>query len=110
MNLSAGGRLPPAPGESWLASNGAAPLISALQEDRESWISPDARRIGFIRAVRGGADGDNRLTAFLMDAQRAAREVACLPGSAPGQLVAAMQELENNIHEHRSEEHTSELQ
>jgi hypothetical protein len=35
-----------------------------------------------------------------MDAQRAARDVAGLPGSTPGQLVAAMEELENNIHEH----------
>jgi hypothetical protein len=56
--------------------------------------------MGFIKAVRSGADADSRLTAFLMDAQRAARDVACLPGSAPGQLVAAMEELENNIHEH----------
>ena len=37
---------------------------------------------------------------FLMDAQRAARDVALLPGKTPGQLVAAMQELESNIHEH----------
>jgi hypothetical protein len=100
MYLSAGGRVPPAPGESWLASNGAAPLISALRENRELWISPDGRRMGFIRAARGGPDGDNRLTAFLIDAKRAARDVACLPGTAPGQLAAAMQELENNIHEH----------
>jgi hypothetical protein len=75
-------------------------MIAALQENRERWVSSDDRRMGFIRAVRRGPDGDNWLTAFLMDAQRAARDVACLPGTTPGQLAAAMEELENNIHEH----------
>ena len=59
------------------------------------------RRIGFVRAIRSRQDDeDPLLTGFLMDAQRAAREVAGLRGTTPGQLVAAMQELENNIHEH----------
>jgi hypothetical protein len=35
-----------------------------------------------------------------MDAQRAALNVAGLPGTTPGQMAAAMRELENNIHEH----------
>jgi hypothetical protein len=100
LYLAAGGRLPPPPGGSWVTQNGAAPMISALQEDRECWLSSDDHRIGFIRAVRRLPGGDTRLTGFLMDAQRAARDVARLPGTTPGQLAAAMQELENNIHEH----------
>lgn len=50
--------------------------------------------------MRGGSDGDARLVAFLMEAKRAATNVAHLPGTTPGQIVAAMQELESNIHEH----------
>lgn len=100
LHLAAGGRLPPAVAESCLAANGAAPMIAALRGPHERWIASDGRRMGFIRAARPGPDGGNWLTAFLMDAQRAARDVACLPGSTSGQLVAAMEEMENNIHEH----------
>ena len=100
LHLAAGGRLPLPSKAGWLAPNGAAPMTAALLEDRERWISADDRRMGFIRAVRTGPDGDHWLTGFLMDAQRAARDVARLPGTTPGQLAAAMEELENNIHEH----------
>ena len=47
--------------------------------------------MGFIRAARSGRDEDALFTGFLMDAQRAARDVSRLPGTVPGQLVAAMQ-------------------
>ncbi len=100
LYLVAGNRLSGAAVSNLLAPNGAAPMIAALQEGRERWASSDNRRMGFIRAVRLAPDGDEHLTAFLMDAQRAGRDVAKLPGTTPGQLVAAMQELENNIHEH----------
>ena len=100
LQLATGGRLSDPTGGNCLALNGAAPLIAKLQEKRECWVSSDDRRIGFIRSVRSGPYGNNRLTAFLMDAQRAARNVARLPGTTPGQLAAAMEELENNIHEH----------
>ena len=40
------------------------------------------------------------LTKFLMEAKRAATEIARLPGTEPGELVAAMAELHDNIHEH----------
>lgn len=100
LHFTSCGRLPSPSGGSWLASNGATPMVTALQEDRERWVSSDERRMGFIRAVRRGPDGDNWLIAFLMDAQRAARDVASLPGGTPGQLAGAMEELENNIHEH----------
>lgn len=100
VHLAAGGRLPDPAGGGWVDLNGAAPMIAALREKRECWLSSAGRQMGFIRTVRGEPDGDNRLTAFLMDAQRAARDVARQPGTTPGQLVAAMQELESNIHEH----------
>lgn len=100
LHLQAGQRLPKHPqGKSWLASNGAAPLISALQRGDERWASPTDRRMGFIRALRGDATG-NSFISFLMNASTAARDVSGLPGTVPRQLAAAMQELENNIHEH----------
>jgi hypothetical protein len=91
LHLEAAGAVPEAPrGKSWLASNRASPLVAALKEQRESWIKPDNRRIGFIRAVRSGPDGDHRLVSFLMDAQKAAMNIAGLPGSTPAQMAAAM--------------------
>lgn len=100
--LAAGGRLPSHIVSGWLADNGAGSMISALHENHECWVKASDRRMGFVRANRStrNADTDTLLTSFLMDAQRAARDVAGLPGSTAGQLVAAMQELENNIHEH----------
>jgi hypothetical protein len=102
LYLAAGGRLPSPAGSAWLADNGAGAMISALHDSHECWVKDTDRRMGFIRANRStrNADVDTLLTSFLMDAQRAARDVTSLPGSTPGQLVAAMQELENNIHEH----------
>ena len=97
--LVAGGRLPPLPGN-WIVENGASPMIAALQQNSEGWVSADNRRTGFIRALRNGADCDARLVAFLMHAKKAATDVAGLPGTTPGQLAAAMGELESNIHEH----------
>ncbi|MCC7428686.1 MAG: hypothetical protein IT557_17475 [Alphaproteobacteria bacterium] len=98
LHLCAGQRMP-RPG-SWLVPNGAAPLVTALgQVATESWTATD-RHLGFIRAARCGPDGDSRLTGFLMAAKRAGREVSELPASVAGQLAAAMEELENNIHEH----------
>jgi hypothetical protein len=99
LHLEARGPSPFPSSKGWLAESGFTPLITAVQNVRESWLSTD-RRMGFIRAIRREPDSESRLTAFLMDAQRAARNVACLPGKTPGQLAAAMLELENNIHEH----------
>jgi hypothetical protein len=98
LQLSAGGRIPH-PGN-WLALNSAAPLVAALEQAKESWVSPARQNMGFIRAARHGPDADSRLTGFLMAAKRAGREVSGLPATVSGQLVAAMEELENNIHEH----------
>ena len=98
LHLSAGGRIPP-PGN-WLSPNGTAPMMTAVAQGRESWTAPGDEHSGFIRAVRRGPDGGNRLTGFLMKAKRAGRDVSGLPATVAGQLVAAMHELENNIHEH----------
>jgi anti-sigma regulatory factor (Ser/Thr protein kinase) len=75
-------------------------MIKALCQNQEAWTSPVDRRMGFIQAQRRDPGGDSRFTAFLMDAQRAARDVTGLTGTTPGQLAAAMEELEGNIHEH----------
>jgi hypothetical protein len=108
LYLAAGGRLPSPVGSGWLADNGASPMISALRDNHECWVKASDRRMGFIQANRSArnADTDTLLISFLMDAQRAARDIAGLPGSTPGQLVAAMEELENNIHEHSEAPHT----
>ena len=97
-HFSAGSRMP-RPG-AWLALNGAASMMAALDQDRESWIAPQYHHAGFIRTVLHGPDGDSRLTGFLMKAKRAGQNVSGLSTAVSGQLVAAMQELENNIHEH----------
>lgn len=100
LHLQSGQRLPKHPeGKSWLVSNRATPMISALQRGDEQWSSPNDRRMGFIRALRTDSTG-NSLMSFLMNASTAARDIAGLPGTVPRQLAAAMQELENNIHEH----------
>lgn len=106
FSLSASRRLPSnvAP---WFVANGATGLVSALSRNTEAWASPDRRRIGLMRTVR--ADDDASITKFLMDAQRAARDVAGLPGSQPGQLAAAIREMENNIHEHSEASQTGTL-
>ena len=98
MQLYAGGRMPRP--SNWLVLDGASPLVDALEQKEESWVSPRQRYVGFIGAARRGREGDSRFTGFLMNAKRAGNEVAGLPAAVSGQLVAAMEELENNIHEH----------
>lgn len=98
--LVEGGRLPSPIVGRWLYDDGTRPMIVAIHDQNECWIKPDDRRMGFIRAVRAGRDEDVLFTRFLMAAQRAARDVSRLQGTTPGQLAAAMRELESNIHEH----------
>ena len=98
LHLKAGGRMPRL--SNWLSLNTLAPFVSALESARECWFTPANQQLGFIRAKRRGPEGDIRLTSFLMTAKRAGRESAGLSTAVAGQLVAAMQELENNVHEH----------
>lgn len=100
LHLEDAGRLPRRQQGGWLANAGATPLVAALYQEREWWLSPETRRMGFIRSRRNSVDGDARFDSFLIDAQTAARNIARLPGSTPGMLVAAMAEMESNIHEH----------
>ena len=98
MQLHSGGRVP-RPGK-WLALDGAAPFVHALEQAKGHWVSSHQRHAGFIRATRWGSHGDSQFTGFLMNAKRVSHDVAGLSVPVSGQLVAAMKELESNIHEH----------
>src|SRR2546430_7301768 len=87
LRIAAFGQLPPPPGGAWTAKNGAAPMIAALYDGRESLVDADGHRTGFVRAVRAEPDGDAMLTRFLMEATRAPPATARWPGTAPGELV-----------------------
>src|SRR4051794_8714713 len=57
--LAKGGHLPSGVVSAWLTPNGAAPLIQAIRDNREHWLSPKNRRMGIIRAHRKGPNGDS---------------------------------------------------
>ena len=98
LHLSAVGRHPHF--QSLLTGSSMTPLVAALgQQAMASWVSRRHPGLGYIRAMCGG-DASSRLTAFLMRAKRAGREISGLSAAVSGQLVAAMRELESNIHEH----------
>ena len=98
LHLSAAGKHPHL--KNWLTGSSMTPLVAALgQQARASWVSPRHPDLGYVRTTCGGDTG-SRLTAFLMRAKRAGRELSGLPAEVSGQLVAAMRELESNIHEH----------
>jgi hypothetical protein len=89
MVLSEAGQVPPAAIRAGLIPDGSTAFINAMHKNREHWLSPE-RRMGIIRTAREAPHGDTFFTGFLMGAKRAARDVAGLPGTTPGQLVAAM--------------------
>ena len=98
--IEARGRLIPPASGTWITENGAAPMVKALKEGRESWVDRESHRTAFIRAARAKPTSEAMWTKFLMEAKKAATEIARLPGTTPGQLIAAMEELHSNIHEH----------
>lgn len=98
LQLYTSGRMPRP--HNCLELDDAEPFAAALEQGEESWIAPAHQYAGFIRAFRNGPDGDSRLTGFLMRAKRVCQDISGLPATVSGQLVAAMEELENNIHEH----------
>ena len=98
MHLCAGGRLH-RPGN-WLTLGDAALFVGALEQKKAGWVSSPQRHVGFIRATARDNNTDVQLTGFLMDAKRAGHQIAGLSPAVSRQLVAAMEELENNIHEH----------
>ena len=85
--------------ELFLESSGTAPLLRALGKSVETWTDTE-QNIGFIRAARSRLTREESLTGFLIKAKRICGRVSGIPRQVAGQLVAAMRELENNIHEH----------
>lgn len=100
LSIEAMGQLPAPPNGGWMTGSGAGRMVEALKEGRESWVGGESRRTGFVRAVRGETTGDAVWTKFLMGAKKAASDIARLPTTTSGQLIAAMGELHSNIHEH----------
>lgn len=78
---------------------GSIDFLRAWRQGKSEWLSPSTH-LGFIRTQRESEDWHTRSAQFLMRAQRAARTISMLPGNVPGQMAAAMQELEANIQEH----------
>jgi hypothetical protein len=93
--LVAGDRLP-AQALDWLAP---LEFLRAWKQGQSEWLSRSSH-LGFIRTQYECEHWHTRSTGFLLQAQRAARTISKLPGNVPGQMAAAMQELEANIQEH----------
>ncbi len=97
LYLTASGTLP-SDGMQWLRDTQIDAFLKAWCHGRFSWLS-QAGHLGFIRTT-GNAAWETDSVAFLMEAQRAAREISRLPGTIPGQMAAAILELAGNIEEH----------
>ncbi len=87
-------------GERWLHFGAAAPLVNAVGQNCHCWIDRRDEHAGLTRTGRLGDEAEAEFVGFLMAAKRAACDLAGLPKSIAGQLVAAIRELESNIHEH----------
>lgn len=86
--------------ESWLAPGSSASFRSALRSQSELWIA-DNRASGLLRSTLspGRGDDDPKRTLFLVAASSAAQGCG-FPKAVALRLVAAMREMETNIHEH----------
>ena len=89
----------PATAINWLSPNGLADFIRAWSDGQRQWLSRTSH-FGFIRTREESETWRIESTGFLMKVQRAARGISKLSGSVPGQMAAAIQELEGNIQEH----------
>lgn len=83
----------------WLNISRSSEFVTAWLQGHPKWLSPNAH-LGFIRTRDYSESWYTESTSFLMKAGKAARDISKLPGSVPGQMAAAIQELEGNIHEH----------
>ena len=83
----------------WLHLDGLDALARALDEGRAQWLSPDGRRMGFLRMGRNPPEDETVGTGFVLAAQQAAT-AAGFPKRVAAQLTAALGELYSNIHEH----------
>jgi anti-sigma regulatory factor (Ser/Thr protein kinase) len=98
MELVSAGTLP-ASAASWLSPTFLAEFLKAWSDGRQKWLSPTSH-FGFIRTREESEEWRVECTGFLIKAQQAARNISRLPGSIPGQMAAAIAELEGNIQEH----------
>jgi hypothetical protein len=89
----------PASAVDWLSPAALASFLKAWSDGREKWLSPTFH-FGFIRTREESEEWRVKCTEFLIKAQQAARNISRLPGSIPGQMAAAIAELEGNIQEH----------
>jgi anti-sigma regulatory factor (Ser/Thr protein kinase) len=83
----------------WLNSTHLAEFLKAWSDGRQQWLS-ETSHFGFIRTRAESETWRVEATGFLIKAQQAARQISRLPGSIPGQMAAAIAELEGNIQEH----------
>lgn len=84
----------------WLLLNGFEGFINALEDGRKIWISPSDKRIGFIRSVRKEEQDEDQFTDFLLKVLQVGCKISGFSATISRQIVAAMKELESNIHEH----------
>ena len=86
----------------WIVTSSAlSGMVRALVNKSSFWSGPGAsEETGFVRTEYWSERYDTRLTALLVRAKKAGHSVAGLSVQVAGQLAAAMQELESNIHEH----------
>ncbi|MCR9193750.1 MAG: hypothetical protein NXH88_03405 [Hyphomonas sp.] len=96
--LSARGLLPAPQSASFLALDGLAPLIEAMENGTGQWVAPGAANMGFLR-TRTTPPADPVWTGFGLAAQKAAT-ASGFPRAIAAQLAAALGELHSNIYEH----------
>ena len=89
---------------SWLRDTQVIAFLKAWCDTHPNWLSQDGH-FGFIRTSTDAA-WETDSVAFLMEVQRAGREIALLPGTLPGQMAAAVSELASNIEEHSNSVNT----
>lgn len=76
-------------------------LVNALGHEDTYWSGPDLLEdVGFVRTAAGSEAYEAGLMTLLVRARAAGQRVAGLSKVVAGQLVAAMRELESNVHEH----------
>jgi len=104
LQLHLGGRIPH-PGN-WLTKHGQLLVDDFLERTEERWVDPSVSNMRYLRLKRHMSTSCDRITDFWIKAQRAGEKISRLPPNVAGQLVAAMRELKNNIHEHADADET----
>ena len=97
--LSANGPLPPIKTNPWIALDAYSAFYNAIISGRDQWFCPNGRSLGFIRTTWDPFGDDTRWIAFKVRAQRAAVGDGFSRNTAV-KVVAAIEELQNNIYEH----------